>query len=257
MVPADDRLRGSRRILIRLCLVELLKLRRSLVLLTTVACPAAVVALMFGMALRRITPDGMTAAQWSMLWGSASALWSLFMLPLYIGLCTALVNGNEHRNQTWRLMLSLPVGRLELYAAKAMVSVLLLAAAQLALLLALALGTGILGLAGFPLETALQAQLPRLWAAPLAALPVVALQHALSWRLRSVVTPLAVSVVATLAAMQLGASQYWYWLPWAYPVAASNGGHEAMRDAAVLLGPMLAAVLFPLTAWWLSRREIA
>ena len=228
VVPADDHLRGSRRMLIRLCLVELLKLRRSLVLLTTVACPAAVVALMFGMALRRITPDGMTAAQWSMLWGSASALWSLLMLPLYIGLCTALVNGNEHRNQTWRLMLSLPVGRLELYAAKAMVSVLLLAAAQLALLLALALGTGILGLAGFPLETALQAQLPRLWAAPLAALPVVALQHALSWRLRSVVTPLAVSVVATLAAMQLGASQYWYWLPWAYPVAASNGGHEAM-----------------------------
>src|SRR5690606_18352141 len=72
VVPADDRLRGSRRMLIRLCLVELLKLRRSLVLLTTVACPAAVVALMFGMALRRITPDGMTAAQWSMLWGSRS-----------------------------------------------------------------------------------------------------------------------------------------------------------------------------------------
>src|SRR5690606_20733939 len=144
VVPADDRLRGSRRMLIRLCLVELLKLRRSLVLLTTVACPAAVVALMFGMALRRITPDGMTAAQWSMLWGSASALWSLLMLPLYIGLCTALVNGNEHRNQTWRLMLSLPVGRLELYAAKAMVSELLLAAATPAEVFARAVGTVLL-----------------------------------------------------------------------------------------------------------------
>ena len=62
--------------ILRLCRIELLKIRRSLVMLMTLACPMAVVILVFGMNLRKATPQTMTPEQWTMLWASVSAMWS-------------------------------------------------------------------------------------------------------------------------------------------------------------------------------------
>lgn len=243
--------------IVRLCAVELLKIRRSLVLLMTLACPFAVVLLVFAMNLRRISPETMTPDRWAMLWLSVSAMWSWFMLPLYVALSTSLINGNEHRNQTWRLMLSLPIARAELFAAKAMVAILLMVGAHLAMLACTALAIGALGALGYPLEGAFRiGSTSMLWAAPVAALPMLALQHAISWRIRSIVPPLAVAVVATFAAIQIGSSEYWPWLPWTYPLVATNATAEASRGDALLLAVALAALLFPLSAWWLGRREV-
>lgn len=241
----------------RLFRIELLKIRRSLVLLMTLSCPLAVVVLVFGMNLRNVTPETMTAERWTLLWASVSAMWSWFMLPLYIALSTSLVNGNEHRNQTWRLMLSLPISRVQLYGAKAMVSVFLMLAAHVALLLATSMAIGVMGLAGFPLADAFHVRpSAMLWAAPVAALPLLVVQHALSWRLRSIVPPLAIAVMATFAAIQVGSSEYWPYVPWTYPLVSTNAASETARAAAVMLGPALAAVLFPASAWWFHRREI-
>lgn len=241
----------------RLFRIELLKIRRSLVLLMTLACPLAVVVLVFGMNLRNATPQAMTSQQWGMLWASVSAMWSWFMLPLYIALSTSLINGNEHRNQTWRLMLSLPISKAELYTSKAMVAIFLMMGAHLALLTATALAIGVLGLLGFPLTDAFNVRpSAMLWAAPLAALPLLVLQHALSWHLRSIIPPLAIAVMATFAAIQVGSSDYWPYVPWTYPLVATNAASETARASAVMLGPALAALLFPVTAWWLGRREI-
>lgn len=243
--------------ILRLLRIELLKIRRSLVLLMTLACPLAVVVLVFGMNLREATPQAMTAERWTMLWASVSAMWSWFMLPLYIALSTSLINGNEHRNQTWRLMLSLPISKTELYTAKAMVAILLMLGAHIALLTATALAIGVMGLLEFPLTNAFHVHpSAMLWAAPLAALPLLVLQHALSWHLRSIVPPLAIAVMATFAAIQVGSSEYWPYVPWTYPLVSTNAASEAARASAAVLGPALAAVLFPLTAWWLGRREI-
>ncbi len=243
--------------MLRLCQIELLKIRRSLVLLMTLACPVAVVVLVFAMNLRGASPQTMGPDQWTMLWASVSAMWSWFMLPLYIALSTSLINGNEHRNQTWRLMLSLPITRVELYAAKAVVAILLMLGAHVAMLASTAFAICVLGAFGYridgafpPLSSAV------LWAAPVAALPMLLLQHAVSWRIRSIVPPLAISVVATFAAIQIGSSEYWPWLPWTYPLVATNAAAEATRTDALVLAPALAALLFPLTAWWLSRREV-
>jgi hypothetical protein len=231
--------------MLRLCQIELLKIRRSLVLLMTLACPVAVVVLVFAMNLRRASPQTMGPDQWAMLWASVSAL------------STSLINGNEHRNQTWRLMLSLPVTRVELYAAKAVVAIMLMLGAHVAMLASTALAIGVLGAFGYPMDGAFP---PRssavLWAAPVAALPMLVLQHAISWRIRSIVPPLAISVVATFAAIQIGSSEYWPWLPWTYPLVATNAAAEASRTDALILAPTLAALLFPLTAWWLGRREV-
>lgn len=244
--------------ILRLCRIEFLKIRRSLVLLMTLACPLAVVLLVFCMNLRNATPATMTGDQWTMLWSSVSAMWSWFMLPLYVALSTSLINGNEHRNQTWRLMLSLPIDARELYAAKAIVAAVLMLGAHVAVLASTALAIVALGLLGFPLAGAFQVHpAATLWAAPLAALPVLVLQHAVSWRLSSIVPPLAVAVVATFAGIQVGSSEFWPYLPWTYPLVSANATSEVARTGAVVLGPVLAAVLFPLTAWWLGRREIA
>lgn len=240
-----------------LCAIEFLKIRRSLVLLMTLVCPLAVVLLVFTMNLRTMTPASMTEKHWFLLWASVSAMWSWFMLPLYVALSTSLINGNEHRNQTWRLMLSLPVGRLELYAAKALVAVLLMLGAHAALLGTTALAILALGAFGFPLAGAFAVE-PHsmLWSAPVAALPLLVLQHALSWRLRSIVPPLAVAVIMTFAAIQVGRSDYWPYIPWTYPLVATNAASDAARHGALLLGPAMAGVLFALSAWWLGRREV-
>lgn len=244
--------------ILRLCRIELLKIRRSLVLLMTLACPLAVVVLVFVMNLRNATPQTMAAEQWAMLWASVSAMWSWFMLPLYIALSTSLINGNEHRNQTWRLMLSLPISKVELYSAKAATAILMMLGAHIALLTSTALAIGLLGLLKFPLTDAFTVRpLAMLWAAPLAALPLLVLQHAVSWHLRSIVPPLAIAVMATFAAIQVGSSEYWPYIPWTYPLVATNAASETARTSAVILGPALATVLFPLTAWWLARREVA
>jgi lantibiotic transport system permease protein len=243
--------------ILRLCRIELLKIRRSLVLLMTLACPLAVVLLVFGMNLRNTSPESIEPENWGMLWAGVSAMWSWFMLPLYIALATSLINGNEHRNQTWRLMLSLPIGKMELYAAKAIIALLLMLGAHIALLTATAAAIGVLGLLGFPLSGAFDVGTsPILWAAPVAALPILVLQHALSWRLRSIVPPLAVGVIGTFASIQIGSSEYWPYLPWTYPLVSTNAAAEASRSSAVILGPALAAVLFAFSAWWLGRREV-
>lgn len=242
----------------QLCQVEFLKIRRSLVLLMTLACPLSVVLLVFGTNLRNASPPAMTGEKMALLCMSVSAMWSWFMLPLYIALATSLINGNEHRNQTWRLMLSLPIKRAELYTAKALVAVLLMLAAHAAMLAFTAMAIGVLGLLGFPLAGAFNVQpSTMLWAAPVAALPLLVVQHALSWRLRSIVPPLAVAVVGTLAAIQIGSSDLWPYMPWAYPLVATNAASEAARMSAIVVAPTLATVLFLLSAWWLGRREIS
>lgn len=243
--------------IVRLCAIELLKIRRSLVLLTTVACPAAVVAMVFGMNLRGTPPASATPEQWNLIWAGVSAMWSWFMLPLYVALATSLINGNEHRNQAWRLMLSLPIRRRELYAAKAAVACALMVSAHLVLLGTAAATILALGAFGYPLSGAFDVDPPAmLWAAPVAALPLLAVQHALSWRLRSIVPPLAVAVIATFVSIQLGRSELWSLLPWAYPLIATNAGDAALRQEALILALGLAVVFFPLGAWWTGRGDV-
>ncbi len=243
--------------IIRLCGIELLKIRRSLVLLMTLACPMAVVFLMFLVTLRNTPPSEMTPERWGIVWMSVSAMWSWFMLPLFVALSTALINGNEHRNHTWRLMLSLPIRRSELYAAKAIVAILLLLTAHLVLLLSTTLTIALLGQFDYPMAGAFNIEPTQmLWAAPVAALPLLVIHHALSWRLTSVVPPLAIGVVATFAGTQIGSSEYWMWWPWTYPLVSTNAATETARASALLIGLTMGAGLFVLSAWWLTKREV-
>lgn len=236
--------------------VEWLKLRRSLALLVTAACPLVVVMLLFAIVIRQTPAASVTPATWRNLWAAVGAMWCYFMLPLYVSLITALVNGNEHRNQTWRLMLTLPVGRAELYLAKAVTAGLLVTAANAALVIATIATLLVLAAAGYPTEGMLdRGSLLAIACIPLASLPVLVIQHALSWRMSSVVPPLALGVVATMGIVQVGSSKYWPYYPWSYTLVAANGTMPGSRQHALLLAFVVGIGLYVLSAAWLSRRE--
>jgi hypothetical protein len=239
--------------------LEVLKARRSLALFMMLACPLMVVLLNTGIVLRNLGVDGITPAAWRGFWMGSQGLWCYFMLPLYLALCTALVNGAEHRQHGWRLMLTLPVSVRQLYLAKLLLALAMLAGAQLCLLLMTGTVGVLLQVGGIANGSAIGepavAMAVALGAALAASLPILVMQHGLSWASPNIVLPLAVGVCATMGVTQIGSSGYWRLFPWSYPVMASNGSSPAMRDAALVLGLASGAALLALGCWWAGRRR--
>ena len=237
--------------------VEILKIRRSLALLMMLLCPLMVVLLSTGMLLKAGALAQGKAAAWQGFWLGNLALWCYFMLPLYIALITALLNGNEHKNHTWRLMLTLPVRSWQWYLAKVVLAWGLVCGANLCLLLLCAAVVMLLGGLGYSLNGA--------WAFPVywgllkisfACLPVVVIQHAVSWRFANIVLPLGLGIVATMGILQLGSSKYWVWFPWSYPLMATNGSDTAMQLQAVALALGVAGGALALGMWRGCGREV-
>ena len=241
----------------KLLAVELLKIRRSLALLMMFAIPAMVVLLNFAMLVKRHDIGQIDTKQWFFYWNGIIGMWSYFMLPLYIALITGLLNGHEHKNQTWRLMLTLPVSQLQLFVVKGILAWLFVIASTLVLIALTLISVAGLGLGGaslagaFPLEL-----LTMLGKVALTCLPVLVIQHAVSWRIQNLVLPLAVGVIATMAVQQIGSSTYWVWYPWSYPVMAMMGSNGAMQQQAMLLAGLVGVALMGACAALLGRREV-
>ena len=140
--------------LIKYFRIELLKIRRSLALLMLLACPLMVVLLVFGVGLRQTDAADFSEKTWFAMWQTSSAIWCYFMLPLYIALITGLLNGNEHKNQTWRLMLSLPISSRQLYFTKALLAWIFVIGANLLMAIYISLAALVLGLLDYPMQGA-------------------------------------------------------------------------------------------------------
>ena len=239
-------------VLIRL---ELLKLRRSLPLFMMFACPLLVVLLSSGMLLK--SGSGPRVGFWVGFWYGNLALWSYFMLPLYIALVTALLNGNEHRNQTWRLLFTLPVTRRQIYLAKTALAWGSVVGANLILgLLAAAAAAIIMQFrpdAGTAFDVPILSALAKL---SLSCLPVVLIQHALSWRVANFVVPLGVGVCATMGILQLSNTDYWPYFPWSYSLMASSATDTAAQPLALMLAAGMSAFLLVLTTYLVGRQEV-
>ncbi len=243
--------------MLTLLYVELIKIRRSLALLMMFLIPLMVVLLMTAMIVKRNELAAIGARQWMEYWGGNTALWCYFMLPLYIALVTGLLNGHEHKNQTWRLMLTLPVSQFKLYAVKAFLAWLFVVGATVVLTAGALLSAWILVLAGAGAEGAFSyALLPVVGKVALACLPVLAIQHAVSWRVQNLVLPLALGVVATMGITQIGSSQLWVWYPCTYSLMAVNGGQPASQGQALMLAALVGTALLAASAWLLGRREV-
>ncbi|HEY5798902.1 MAG TPA: ABC transporter permease [Burkholderiaceae bacterium] len=237
--------------------VELLKVRRSLALAMMVVIPLFVVLLTTAMLLKRHQLGAMSGRVWTGYMTANLAIWCSFMLPLYIALVTGLLNGHEHKNQTWRLMLTLPVSQPALYATKLLLAWLFVAGANLVLAAALTLVVSVLGLAGADTGVAFDYPLWKGLAGVTAIiLPVLAIQHAVSWRYANLVAPLATGIVGSMGIMQIGSSQYWAYYPWSWPMMYVMGSNPDHRAQALQLGAGVGAALCGATILYLGKRAI-
>lgn len=246
---------------IALLKVELLKTKRSLSLLMMVACPFAVVLLQALFMLNKNGGELIEQNGWNMLWTMGNSLWSYFMLPLYVALITTLLNGNEHKHATWRLMLSLPIKPFQLYWVKALLAWLFVIGSTFCLYLWIAALIIVFKVSGTSNSESLTTALDypffaQLGKTAIACLPILVIQHALSWRIQNMVAPLALGVIATMGIMKIGQSEHWLFYPWSYTTMATMGGSEANQQLALILSGMTGLVLLLVSTLWLSRSEV-
>ena len=227
-------------------IVELGKLRRSLVLLLCVAAPlcVAVLNLLIGL-------DGDKPWPHERFVLGGAAMWAFFMLPMTVTALTVLVAQLEHGPRAWNALLAYPVPRWRIFAAKTLVVLGLVAAMSAALL-------GLMLLAGAAIEAAKPGDhltgSPKAWgAAQLLAtmfagsLLLIAIQLWAALRFRSFVPPLVLGIGGTFVAVAATAARQGAWFPWLLPVQALStepgGGAASIAlgfwGGLVVLGAML------------------
>lgn len=235
---------------------EMLKLRRSLVLLLCAAAPSMVAVLSGMMLMNREEPAGWTAFAMN-----SAAFWSFFMLPMTVTALTVLLAQIEHGPKFWNHLLALPVPRWRLYGAKAAVAALLVAVTSASLVLlvpaagyaaeALAPGTQ---LTGAPDLAALALLLARMFAG---AILMIAIQLWVALRCRSFVPPLVVGIGGTFAAVVAAGSKQGAFFPWIIPTNALAFADPERAALAIGVGFWGGLALLALMLAALSRREMA
>jgi len=238
--------------MIKVFLAEGIKIRRSLVLLVSITPPAMVFLLSFLM----VSTD--KGGEWPMFVLRSAGIWAFFLFPMSVIGITALLAQIEYDPGGWSHVMALPVGRWKIFAAKAVLALLL--CLLVSALVALAtVGGGVLGGVVSP-NSALQGAIPwalmiRLFGSMyLAGGLMMAVQWAVAMQFRSFAVPVSVGIGGTFVAISATSTEYGIYFPWLMPtnVMASD---PARAEFAIALGSVGGVVLFVLTILWLSRRD--
>jgi ABC-2 type transport system permease protein len=226
---------------------EVLKLRRSLVLLLSAAAPVCVCAFA---AIALATRHG--TVKWERFLDEGLAMWSFFMLPMSVTALTILLAQLEHGSRMWNHLLVLPVRRPSLFAAKAVTGTGLLLVMQALVYVGLYI-------VGFAVGAALPSHLligdrqfdemaVGMGAMAIGALPMLFIQLWVALRWRSFVLPLIVGIIGTFFALVLTASGTRLYVPWLLQIWATMwpkppgviGVTAGLVGGALVLGLMLA-----------------
>lgn len=239
--------------LLRALSAESLKLRGTLAAWLCLIAPSVVVGLYVLQLTFMKVPvrAGIDPVQaWHGFAQSVLVLWAFLMLPLFITLQSALLAGLEHGDRQWKHLLALPIPRQAHYLAKLVALVVMVFAAQAALLALLPLGGWIVmhtqpafGLAGAPPWGWLVGVGATIFAA---SLLMIAIHTWVAIRWASFTVAVAAGMTATVMGFLIGQSaRYGHWYPWSMPLQAlaTKSDHVAFVVQAGLIGGALVAAV--------------
>lgn len=196
---------------LNICASERLKMSRSHIWLLMLISPIFVF-------LIGLTVANTTSFPWENLMLQSIILHALFMLPVVSGLLPAFICRYEHTGGGWKQLLSLPVGRAQVYFTKFIIIMTLLALCQLLAMLAV-LSAGFIHGIDQPIPWALI--LRSFIGGLLACLPLVALQLGVSLSWSSFAAPLAINVAFTIPNLLIvNSAKVGPFYPWAQPLLA-------------------------------------
>lgn len=234
--------------------VEARKLNRSLAGLLALAAPTLIAIFLFFNLLRADKPQ-----PWEMLTQSSLAMWAFFMLPMSVTALTALVAHMEHGPKAWDHLRALPVPRWQIYAAKA-ICVIAIVAAMSILNLVLSLSAVSAAVAFKPMLAPtgtldMAAQLAMVGKVVLAAILMIAIQLWTALRFSSFVPALSVGIGGTFFSVVATAAKQGVFFPWQMPInmLATDGWRVT---TALSLGAGVGTVVLMLAIVHLARREV-
>lgn len=232
---------------------DLLKLRRSLVLLIVAVSP--VMIFLLGVL---VVISGNASGEWTTTALSGMAVWAYFLLPMTVTGLTALIAQLEHGTNTWSHILTTGVPRWQVFASKALLTIALMAMIS-ALVWAAIFAAGHLGstlsranaLNGAPPYLAGARLLVMLW---LASFLVAAIQLAIALRFASFALPVSVGIGGTFVAVAATASRWGLVFPWLLPVNVLAPDAER-SGIAIAVGAIGGIIAFLVMTLWLSRKD--
>lgn len=237
----------------RVFLAELTKLKGSLVILLLLGPPVMMVIMVPAAIL-----TGNSAEDWILLSMGAAAIWAYLLMPLTMTALTALVAGLEHQSGGWTWTLAQPAPKALVFAVKAAVCVLLMAAMSAGIALAILAG-GLIAegvssdvvLAGDPPFGFLALLLAKMLIASLLAL---AIQFAVAHAFSAFAIPIIVGIGGTFVAVVATAAQSGIYIPWLLAVNMM-ATDPARADQAMHTGLLGGLIVFSLSSLWLARRD--
>jgi len=240
-------------ILFRLIRTELIKLKRSLIRLIVLAIPAMMLILEVA-----IISTGNSADEWLTVAMGGTAIYGFFLLPMTVTAVTALQAQLEHGSALWSYTLSQPHSRVQVFTAKAIVTLLILSLITLLIGVAL-VGGGVLAGILVP-EEALAGEIPItkiskiLFLMILAGLLMIAIQFTVAMRFSSFAVPVVLGIFGTFVGVIATSAQQGIYFPWLMPVNVQSSD-PARIEQVVLTGLIGGIIVFVLGCTWLSRRD--
>ncbi|HZS47392.1 MAG TPA: ABC transporter permease [Blastocatellia bacterium] len=243
--------------LLRTLAAEALKLKRTLALWMVLCAPMVIVVFAFIVALNSATLVTQPFEVWKGLVSASAGVWAVFMLPLFITLETALMNGIEHNARSWKHIYSLPISGWAVYAAKTITALSLVA------LSSVVLGGGTI-LSGILLELLKPAKIikaPIPWQSLsktllliyLAALFIIAIHTWVSMRWSSFALAIGVGVVGTFFTLFASGASFGKYYPWLLPLNVNTAERQVI---ALILGIAGGLLVTFIGCWHVTRRDV-
>lgn len=235
---------------------EFLKLRKSSIWLLIFISPILASLSGFG-EISKDFPD----YEWEMTLSMMVFLHALIFLPLLTGVFSAFVCRFEHAGGGWKQLLALPVSRGNVFLAKFIIVIGLLALTQILFAAGLLV---IGGVKGFEAAIPWKIILTSIIGGWIACMPLAALQLFVSTAWSSFAAPLAINVIFTLPNILIvNSEKFGPYYPWAQPFLLMMPGSEENFGALnVSLATLIIVVLGSFAVFFLSgftyfkRKEI-